>query len=471
MSLIQRDPLTSQPQYPTPVNRSNPIARGLVALYGGPAWGGIASRDALTGAAYTQTGLNFSNVVSTSGRSLYAPAVASGGTSVPTLVLPAITLSNKSYSFAGRFKVRASASPGVIVRAGTPEIVMRRNGTSYSARVGNTDFTGGTMPLGVEIDYCVSAGSSVLVYGNGQQVASGTNSGGTGNLTAITLANDPLGGGTADLDIYWFGVWNRPLSASEVAELKRNPWQLFSAPAPLWVGAISSGPSNDISATSSFGITTSAQPTAIASAISSVFSSLSNVGTCSAPANPDAEEAIDVQSANTALSDSNLGMSQNAILTAVANALSGSKINRSEAITFHEDINSSADSLISASLSAVLSTAANVSALSNIASAMLLSSIITIGVTANSAVSVHTTVQFNELVNSIASVLPRFSEEIRFSVTISDAPWVPEEPSGRRVVTLLIDMKTKTMSITKVEKSVSFEMSARSMSFTLEIPR
>lgn len=228
--------LNSQPQGHPQINWGNPIARGLVAVVIDGVFNPVNDRP------YT-LGAGFSGAMSRA----YSPqgvALSVDGPSNPTATITLQTsgLDTRSFSVAGKIRTRAVGGAGVGARAGTGNIVLWRN-TGWDCRIGGTDYTaGGTYNLNEVYDYALtSSASAVGLYVNGQSVISG-GAGGAGTLSDMQMFVDGAGGGSHFLDVWWFGVWNRPLTALEVQELRVNPWQIFdSAPSIPLIGIAAAG--------------------------------------------------------------------------------------------------------------------------------------------------------------------------------------------------------------------------------------
>lgn len=229
--------LNSQPQGHPQINRGNPLARGLVAVVIDGVFNPVNDRPYTLGAGFA--GAMFR---------AYSPqgvALSVDGPSNPTATITLQTsgLDTRSFSVAGKIRTRAVGGAGVGARAGTGNIVLWRN-TGWDCRIGGTDYTaGGTYNLNEVYDYALtSSASAVGLYVNGQSVIAG-GVGGAGTLSDMQMFIDGAGGGSHFLDVWWFGVWNRPLTALEVQELRVNPWQIFdSAPSIPLIGIAATGP-------------------------------------------------------------------------------------------------------------------------------------------------------------------------------------------------------------------------------------
>lgn len=228
--------LNSQPQGHPQINWGNPLARGLVAVVIDGVFNPVNDRP------YT-LGAGFSGAMSRA----YSPqgvALSVDGPSTPTATITLQTsgLDTRSFSVAGKIRTRAVGGAGVGARAGTGNIVLWRN-SGWDCRIGGTDYTaGGTYNLNEVYDYALtSSASAVGLYVNGQSVIAG-GVGGAGTLSDMQMFVDGAGGGSHFLDVWWFGVWNRPLTALEVQELRVNPWQIFdSAPSIPLIGISGGG--------------------------------------------------------------------------------------------------------------------------------------------------------------------------------------------------------------------------------------
>jgi hypothetical protein len=144
-------------------------------------------------------------------------------------------------------------------------------------------------------------GSTVIGYDDGKAFGSAAATGGaisySGSYTRVSLFGNPDSTSVAGHG-YWMGVWNRPLTPSEIASLNADPWQIFDKPARrIWAAASASGAS---SATPAAGLATvsasgasSAATTATAAA---GVASVSGVGSSTAGADASAVPAAGLAS-------------------------------------------------------------------------------------------------------------------------------------------------------------------------------
>lgn len=226
-----------QPQGPVEVDRSNPIARGLVAALVPDGAGYI---DYVNGTQYPATsasilgsgpgkivalgGTGYTNlgVQSIGGVSLYASA-ASGSFTVITFAKLATA------GAVGTFLAKSGATNGnktlQIFNSGTgtqtPEIVIRGSVNSTSWGFSDTAFHQYAVTFDAET-------ATARAYGDADKSLSLTFTGAAEEAENIVIGARTGGSGarlTGQTSYTYF--FNRALSQSEIAEIYRNPWQLF----------------------------------------------------------------------------------------------------------------------------------------------------------------------------------------------------------------------------------------------------
>lgn len=89
----------------------------------------------------------------------------------------------------------------------------------------------GSFPAGIFCDLCLTVASSgaATAYLNGNAI--GTSGGASASSSTLHLGDNPSGGG-GNPNATYHGMmrWSRVLSATEVASLAADPWQMFGAP-------------------------------------------------------------------------------------------------------------------------------------------------------------------------------------------------------------------------------------------------
>jgi hypothetical protein len=352
----------NQPQGLHRVNRGNPIAKNLVFAYTPGA--GVFTPESLHPAIPTLTGTITSKIRKT-GRSINIDA---GGS---YLVLPSFSDENVTgaITILSISRHHYSGGDGAIVSKNngsgdsadpTPFIFGRSsgNGGVLLARSNSGGFrvwSGGSDAFSLDTDVTVAAtqGADVsvapLFYINGKLDAvapvnnfSGAAIGSAGsNAASIKLGNRGDGGTQFYGDIYGVFVWNRVLSAAEIAAVTANPWQLFQAPQRTLFAV--SAPTGDatampsgVSATASVGAATGAGSantspagvSATASVGTAVASGSTVVNGTATPAGVSATASTGTASASGAATVSATGVASTA---AVGTAVAGGGANASPA--------------------------------------------------------------------------------------------------------------------------------------------
>lgn len=248
-----------QPQGAAEIDRSNPIARGLVFLQGaasglingasmvgdvttistakGMAWSfaGASGRRLFTGLQPAVTGpCTYVTILIPNGSNLstYQPFVAQGDRSQ-------LRLFNSSFQF---FTYNGSGwnqvnMPGLIAAyLGKPTLVAGRHTGSQNV-MDLVDLTNGSRSRGSVAATARSYGTLALTVGSEIE-----------NVSRVT-----------SFPILMCAVWNRALGDAEISELANNPWQLFKPLQRIVWSAPSTLPTVDLSAAASGGATAGAQ--------------------------------------------------------------------------------------------------------------------------------------------------------------------------------------------------------------------
>lgn len=235
-----------QPQYVAGVDWGNPITRGLVALVNGYTMTDAVSGRllTLTGGTDRQTGANGSSLVMSGTQYASLPLAGMAG-SYKTL----FALANPS-ALTGAHIMCGLAHSGS--SSNVAEIYLNNEGRALFFE--NNSSSGSDQVItspGV-----VSVGSWQSVFGRtsaaGHSVITNRNSTGPDGNATLTQSVDQFNIGVERYNgsygnqfkgqIPIAACWNRALSDAEVAELQRNPWQLFRpVQRRIWVAVASSG--------------------------------------------------------------------------------------------------------------------------------------------------------------------------------------------------------------------------------------
>lgn len=219
--------LRQQPQQALPIDRSNPLTRGLIAVFIGS-----QSIDPISGKPFVNTTANNRTAgvmgIGVDGRIGQAKAAIAGPSiSTGSMFVVVNTMDPATEQIIAEIGPDGSFTSGV--RG------LRFVNGQFSAYVRNfydilTPGTYGTnMPVPVGVTY---AGASTSIYVNGRLATSGTTADTTStadvfNLGGITGQTAYNVKGTIPVAL----AWSRMLSAQEMALLAENPWQIFKAPA------------------------------------------------------------------------------------------------------------------------------------------------------------------------------------------------------------------------------------------------
>jgi hypothetical protein len=232
---------TAQPPVGTPIDRSHPLARGLVGLYAvnegvGPtlfdATGTTGNLTLLNGFAtgnpwtvapppYAGLGLANSGGVGATGR-----VTAVGAKATPLTLFAwscALAGNNGSYRTAiALYDTAETTNFGVgwSGTTGTPILAVENAG--FDALTG-ADVGVGKWAL---LTAVFASPTSRTLYVNGQQAGSSSAAMADPTAVAWTFVGD-VSGSAAFLSVGLAGVYNRALSAAEVRRLYESPWSLF----------------------------------------------------------------------------------------------------------------------------------------------------------------------------------------------------------------------------------------------------
>ncbi|OYD53254.1 hypothetical protein CGK74_13650 [Thauera propionica] len=145
-----------------------------------------------------------------------------------SLTVPASGLSTRSFTFAAGIN-RVSGN-GVGGRAGLSNILLWHVSGQWDLRLGGTNYTqAGIANPETWYDIAITGSpSAARLYVDGEAVIAG-GAPAAGTMSDFVLGSDPGGGGSWNAAFTWLAFWRRDLSAEELAEVRRNPWQLFRA--------------------------------------------------------------------------------------------------------------------------------------------------------------------------------------------------------------------------------------------------
>lgn len=231
---------TRQPQGDVHVNWSNPLTRNLLALIDPRSKTELVRGSSLVGARKTSPALStgvatdrnstgylgIKPPTSASSDSAYLD-ISSGDITVFALCAQIGTTENANYLF-GRLRGSQSPNYAVGLHTGTFNGAVVQLGTyGYSPQTSDTQRLNQPLPVAV-----VGSSGTAYTYFRGVQVDSGA-------YTQIAYEYDGSGGravsigsggyGLSSVGVCYLGaIWSRALSASEIAEISRNPWQLFA---------------------------------------------------------------------------------------------------------------------------------------------------------------------------------------------------------------------------------------------------
>jgi hypothetical protein len=233
MSFKRKIPWTKQPQYSAGLNQSNPFTKGLVYLTGAPIGGdslGKAGSLALTGATYSP-GIGGVGL-SVNGGSDKATVV---GVNLPTtgdFTLECLVSMTAAPSLAQVFGF-GLALPDTAADGSLRYIL------TYPGTPGNIYFWGGSADKdsgvawrtdgSLQHVFITYTGGTLYFYRDGRQIASGAPGASLiAAQTNITVGSKHVSGASSPtFKLYKGAIYNRALSAIEVASLSQNPWQVF----------------------------------------------------------------------------------------------------------------------------------------------------------------------------------------------------------------------------------------------------
>ena len=228
---------TSQPQYPTGIDWSNPITRGVnwVAIGGNPF--DLISNVALAPLGTPALGRNYygSTFDTVNATDAYVGVISKVPTAEATLVFHGVLTAISSLAlFCGFPHDLSNNGPYANVALGGSR-VGGANITLYfsdSIQTLTTMASAGSYPIGslCTIVATVKTGDQRL-YLNGVQTDSGTVAL-TGGLwqppTKYMIVGSPVAGRSANTKTALFSAYNRVLTPVEVTDLSTDPWQIFA---------------------------------------------------------------------------------------------------------------------------------------------------------------------------------------------------------------------------------------------------
>ena len=314
--VILRVPRTRQPQFPAPIDWSNPVNIGLQATFS-PVMG-VMFDTSLSGAirSTVDTGTRqvsdpgVSRGYTAGQRSTFASSSRYGLTGAMTIVVifDANTLTNYSALLSCQdttttngWELRLGAS------SGSSEVLMHRaNAADYRqfATAANR-FTAGSKNNFLAVTCAPTIETAPVVYANGILYNTASIAGAiTGSPTASTSTLD-IGArtaGTTQLDgaVLFAALWSRALSAAEIESLRRNHAQVYQpAPRRMWV-PVSAGGSAAVTLGSAAATASAGAVTVSAGANVAVTSAAATAGAGTVSAIPGVTVAIVGASATSA---------------------------------------------------------------------------------------------------------------------------------------------------------------------------
>lgn len=225
-----------QPQFAAPLDRRNPLVRGLVSAaypYGNGLVDACGVRWTLGASALRGGGLQ--------GRELRGDANA-GAVADRNLIPTTAT------EYTVMLLVSGGSGTGMAYSGTDGSNALGQSGTNYYSWMTFLDFGPATVGKYDQVLQTQVAGGNHVQYLNGKQVASSGSaqmSGFGGNTTLMCRG----GAGSVSFlgNLALLLVWNRGLSPAEVADLTDNPWQVFrSAPTQRYAAVTSSGVSGSL---------------------------------------------------------------------------------------------------------------------------------------------------------------------------------------------------------------------------------
>lgn len=213
------------------INRSHPLSQGLVHCMLMNESGGMNALDYAKGSVY---GLQGDATLNNDG--LYCPGV-NGAISITSIKA---TDNMFSYTLVARVKPKTPATNDRIFDKNRWYLLIGNSNAITSLRTaGSTHATstsvGGIIPNGVSTNVAaVFDGNTNLIslYKNGKEVSYATQTVGVPAYigdqgTNIHIGRSNIGGAYWDGEIHYAYVYNRALSAQEIASLHENPYQMI----------------------------------------------------------------------------------------------------------------------------------------------------------------------------------------------------------------------------------------------------
>lgn len=245
-NLILPARFTSQPQYYAPIDGSNPLTRGLrISLPGGDLY------NQPTGRSFTRNGspLQSANKLGRTWNLVRASSQYLELTDEPILAFPFTVVVVQQWAGAATGILFEISSAGSL---DYQQLYVTSAGSlrTYTSSAANSNDAASASGLVVTTRPQVLAGrvaaaNARTCYIDGVQVASNATSispvNGTRNLIGANWTGTVYGtfyGGQVALTL----AWNRALTNSEIADVSRNPWQVFKKPARrFWAMDVSGG--------------------------------------------------------------------------------------------------------------------------------------------------------------------------------------------------------------------------------------
>jgi hypothetical protein len=152
----------------------------------------------------------------------------------------------RSMTFIGRLTATLATGVGVMSRAGTNQILIRRDGTGFGFRLGGTNYAAaGAFNYNTAYDYAVvGSNSGAQLWANGLVTNSATVPASENLPASYFVGYDAGGGGAGDVIWEWFAMFATPLSAFDLNAIWRHPYRTLLAPRQIYIPteAAASGP-------------------------------------------------------------------------------------------------------------------------------------------------------------------------------------------------------------------------------------
>lgn len=246
--LVGRASATQQPAGPASINRSNPITRGLSFSQVGATAFDVVRRSFATQLTARRASVPWGSAFSFDGsQNVEWPApLSSGDMTISAMVYPTVPGGLDRTVF-GLFRV----TPG----NHATNYLYLRDGQYKATTSDDSNWNEATAPTVAEakathVLVTYRAGGTRVLFVNGRQIVSGSDNRNPTGMTRLSIGQYISPDGTRNSGFVGFisdlCVWNRVLSPSEIADIARNPWQIFEAPSYLYAGSAAAAPPADV---------------------------------------------------------------------------------------------------------------------------------------------------------------------------------------------------------------------------------